>query len=378
MVEGHVDIGSTTLHLLGVDMFAERDFRNYLLQDMSELQVVGDRGDRQSAEVAGADSSEDALLRLLTEPGSVLLSTTTAAALALSAGDSMDVAVEGRSVEANIAALFGTEDDRGLGDLMIADIATAQQWLGQYGKLSRIDVRVVSRPGSEQAAQEIERLESVLPQGVQLLPAAGRTQSIGEMSDAFMTNLTAMSLLAMLIGVFLIYNSVSFAVLQRRSLIGVLRALGLTGAEVSRLILFEALLLGVVGATLGLGLGFWLGGKLLVLVSQSINDLYFVVNVTDVAVSPASLLKGLAAGLGATLVAAAVPAWEAASFPPRLALLRSSLEQQSGKLAPVAAIVGIAMVLLALMLLLVSGRGLVAGLVAVFMIILGLALCIPN
>ena len=377
VVEGHVDVGSTTLHLLGVDMFAERDFRNYLLQDMDELQVVGDRGDRPSAEIPGADSGEDALLRLLTEPGTVLLSTTTAAALALSAGDDMDVSVEGRSVEATVTALFGTDDDRGLGDLMIADIATAQQWLGQYGKLSRIDVRVASRPGSEQAAQEIERLESVLPQGVQLLPAAGRTQSIGEMSDAFMTNLTAMSLLAMLIGVFLIYNSVSFAVLQRRSLIGVLRALGLTGAEVFRLILFEALLLGVVGATLGLCLGFWLGGTLLVLVSQSINDLYFVVNVTDVAISPASLLKGFAAGLGATLVAAAVPAWEAASFPPRLALLRSSLEHQSGKLAPVAAIVGISMALLALVLLLASGRGLVAGLLAVFMIILGLALCIP-
>src|SRR5690606_36347501 len=97
-------------------------------------------------------------------------------------------------------------------------------------RLSRIDVRA---PGTG----AVERLEKALPAGVQLLPAAQRTRAVGDMSAAFMTNLTAMSLLALLVGVFLIYNSVSFAVLQRRRLLGILRALGLTRGQVLSLIL---------------------------------------------------------------------------------------------------------------------------------------------
>ena len=135
-------------------------------------------------------------------------------------------------------------------------------------------------------------------------------------------------------GIFLIYNSVAFAVLQRRELIGVLRALGLTRAEIFRLIVTEAAVLGIVGATLGVLLGSWLGQQLVVLVSRTISDHYFVVNVTDVSISTATLIKGMLAGLGATVVAAAAPAVEAASFQPRLALSRSVLEHRTGKLLP--------------------------------------------
>jgi len=197
------------------------------------------------------------------------------------------------------------------------------------------------------------------------------------MSAAFMTNLTAMSLLALLVGVFLIYNSVSFAVLQRRQLIGVLRALGITRRQIFALILTEGLVLGTIGAVLGVLGGTWLGQQLLVLVSRSINDLYFVVNVTDVSLSPLSAAKGLIAGLGATVISAIVPAMEAASYQPRLALMRSVLEHKSGRLLPALAIGGIGMGVLAITLIRVSGTSLTAGLTALFLMTLGLALCIP-
>src|SRR5690606_37777206 len=283
------------------------------------------------------------------------------------------VATRGRTFDAQLAASIGTDEDRDFDNLLITDIATAQLWLGQLGKLSRIDVRIAG----QDSEAGLERIRTMLPAEAMLLPVAARSESVGEMSDAFMTNLTAMSLLALLIGIFLIYNSVGFAVLQRRNLIGVLRALGLTRAQTFRLILAEALVLGMVGAALGLGLGFLLGEKLLVLVSQSINDLYFVVNVTEVTASPSSLAKGFLTGLGATLIAAAVPAIEAASYRPRLALSRSMLESRSGQLAPWVAVAGVTIVALGCVLQWLSGTGLVAGPVAVFLLILGLALCIP-
>ena len=105
--------------------------------------------------------------------------------------------------------------------------------------------------------------------------------------------------------------------------------------------------------------------------------LYFRVSVTDVAVSPWSIAKGLAAGLGATVIAAAVPAFEAASYRPRLALTRSVLEHRTGRLLPLIAMAGIVAVLLAIVLLMVSGSSLLAGLTALFLLLLGFAVCIP-
>ena len=106
------------------------------------------------------------------------------------------------------------------------------------------------------------------------------------MSNAFLTNLTAMSLLALLVGLFLVLNSMGFTVLQRRRVIGILRALGLTRRQTVFMILNEALVLGFVGAVLGTVLGIVLGGQLLNLVTRSINDHYFVVSVTNVTIAP--------------------------------------------------------------------------------------------
>ncbi|MEX2496584.1 MAG: FtsX-like permease family protein [Woeseia sp.] len=370
VVEGYADVDNVTLHLLGVDPFAERDFRNYILPGAA----VAAGGDASRAPEDEA-SAEDVLRRLLTQRGSVLLSRGTAASLRLSVGDPVTFLVGGRLKKGRLAGPLRASEQSGADNLVLTDISTAQQWLDMRGKLSRIDVRIPQR--GQASGSEADRLSGILAPGVMLMTAAGRSESVAEMSEAFMTNLTAMSLLALMIGVFLIYNSVSFAVLQRRGLLGVLRALGVTRGQVFRLILSEALVLGIVGASLGLVAGVWLGEHLLLLVSRSINDLYFVVNVTGVVLPPSSVLVGLVAGTGATVAAAAVPALEAASYTPRLSLARSVLEQRSGRLAPAIALAGIAAAIASLVLLLLSGTSLLAGLIAVFMLIMGLALCVP-
>ncbi len=354
VVEAYVYTGDTTLQLLGVDVFAERTFRTFTASGSKGL-------------------NRDTVRRLLTEPGSVLLDERTAAELELSPDEAFSVVANGREFEARLVGLIGEETDRRLDNLLIADIATAQEWLDQGNRLSRIDVRLSE--GADDGA--IAEIESELPQGSQLLDAEGRSQSVSGMIAAFMTNLTAMSLLALLVGVFLIYNSVSFAVLQRRGLFGVLRALGVTRGQTFRVILAEGLLLGIVGSVLGAAAGIALGQQLLLLVSRSINDLYFVLNVTDLTLNPASIAKGFAAGLGATLFAAAAPAWEAASSSPRLAMTRSVLERRAGKLLVPITTAGIAIAVLAYPLLEISEDDLVAGLGALFMVILGFALCVP-
>jgi putative ABC transport system permease protein len=158
------------------------------------------------------------------------------------------------------------------------------------------------------------------------------------MTAAFRINLTALSLLALAVGMFLIYNSMTFSVVQRRPLFGALRCLGVTRAEIAGLVLIEALAVGVLGSALGLGLGVLLGQGAVRLVMQTINDLYFVVTVRGVVIAPESLVKGALIGVAATVISAALPAWEAAAAPPRLALARSNLEDRARRAVPVTAL----------------------------------------
>lgn len=359
VVTGYVSAGGETMRLLGIDVFAEREFRDWTLPVT------------RPADRAGGDSPEALIRRFLTGAGALLLSTTDATRLGVRGGDELQLIADGRSYTATVAGVLPDSDGRYTG-LVVADIAVAQHWLGMTGRLSRIDVRI-DAPGMP--AQDA--LAALLPPGGTLLPTDDRTRTTVQMSNAFMTNLTAMSLLAMLVGVFLIYNSIAFAVVQRRDLIGILRALGVTRAQAFGLIAGEAAALGLLGSTAGLALGTWLGGHLLTLVARTVSDHYFLVNVTGIVLSAGSLAKAVAAGLGATLVAAAVPALEASSYAPRLALLRSGIESRAGRAAPLLAAAGAVLTALAGLALAVSGTSLVAALAALFALVLGVALCIP-
>jgi putative ABC transport system permease protein len=358
VVSGPVEIGDTLLDLLGVDVFAEQEIRKFT-------------SEATTPDSGGEVSPQNLFRAFLTEPGAATMSGRTAAKLGIQVGDSFTVVAAGIERSATLLGVFGGEQG-GLDNIVIADIGTAQEWLDQDGWLSRIDVRI-----SDGDTATLGRLEAALPDGVRVLTAAGRTQATAAMSKAFMTNLTAMSLLALLVGLFLIFNSVSFSVLQRRGLIAVLRALGITRRQVFAMILAEAALLGVIAATLGVLFGLWLGEQLLVLVSRSINDLYFRVSVTEVSADTFSIAKGLLAGVLAAFVAAAAPAADATTYEPRLAMLRSSLERRTGRALPYIALAGFVTMVVAVALLIFSGRNLVAGLAAVFLLILGFACSVP-
>ena len=358
VIEGAVTIDGTTLSVLGVDLFAEREIRTF----------TGDAA-TYNADESGTNSL---FAEFLVTPGAVTTSQRTAQQLGVSVGDTFELTVDGKKQQARLLATLPDDGTSSLDRLLVTDLATAQEWLGLAGWLSRIDVRIANGDQDGLAA-----LEATLPDGTQLLSAAGRTNSTAEMSRAFMTNLTAMSLLALLVGLFLIFNSVNFSVLQRRPLIGVLRALGLTRRQLLAMILVEAVVLGSVAAVFGVLLGVALGEQLLELVSRTINDLYFRVNVTNVSIETFSIIKGLVAGIGAALVAAAVPAIEATSYQPRLALTRSVLERGARRALPAVGLTGVAIMASAVLLILASGTNLVAGLAAVFLLILGFALCVP-
>lgn len=300
-------LGDRPFQLVGVDPFAEAPFRDYLW--------------------AAGQAPVAELTALLTRPGAVLLSAGTAARYSLESGDRLGLEVGGHRREAFVAGLLVPVDDpsrRVLDGLILADIATAQELTGRLGRLDRIDL--ILHGDAERLSAE---LGASLPGGTRIVAIDARAGAVEQMTAAFRLNLSALSLLALVVGVFLIYNAMTFSVVQRRPVFGTLRCLGVTRREVFALVVGEALVVGLLGAALGVGLGVILARGAVTAVTQTIRDLYFVLTVQDTAISPGSLLKGAALGVVATVVAAAPPAWEAASVPARAALSRSGLERRA-------------------------------------------------
>jgi putative ABC transport system permease protein len=197
------------------------------------------------------------------------------------------------------------------------------------------------------------------------------------MTRAFAINLTALSLLALVVGMFLIYNTMTFSVVQRRELIGILRALGVTRGEIFAVVLAEAALVGLAATALGVLLGIALAQTMLGFVARTINDLYVTLAIREVAVSPSGLARAVALGLGGTLLAALAPAVEATSTAPRAALHRSFLESRSRRAAPRLALAGLALLVLAGAALAPARAPLAVAYAALFAVLLGASLVTP-
>lgn len=348
---------SKPLRLLGVDPFAEQPFREYLGEVGAETQVD--------------------IPALLTQPRTVTLEKTAARQLGLKKGDQFTIRVGTRLITVTVAGTFEGRTalaQEGLEDLLIADIATAQELLNQIGRLSRIDLIL---PSNAAESSLLARLESLLPPGAEIIAASARGQSIAEMTRAFQFNLTALSLLALLVGSFIVYNTVTFLWLQRRRLIGLLRAIGVTRRQLFMLLLMESLGLGVLGTVAGTLLGIGLGEGLVGLVSRTINDLYFAVQVRDVPISLETLAKGVMLGLGTTLAATLVPAQGAASTPPGAALRRSPLETQARRWLNRAALVGGSLLIAGGILLLTPSKSIGLGFAGLTGLQAGCALLTP-
>ena len=351
------DYPGRIFHLLGVDAFAEVPFRPYLSS-------------------AGTTPDND-FLAFLTQPATGLIAARTARQLGLDIGDRLSVRVGTRHQAVTLVGLLDPPESRvasAVEHLLITDIATAQEILGLVGQLSRIDVLA---PEGKTGQKLLATIRQLLPAGVEILSSRGRSQAIEQMTRAFQLNLTALSLLALIVGAFLIYNTMTFSVVQRRSLLGLLRTQGVTRCEICLLVLGEAVCVGGVGTVAGIGLGILLSHGLVQLVTRTITDLYFVLTVRELALTPVVLGKGLLLGIGASLLAALRPAWEATATPPRVTLQRSSLETRARQTAPRTMLLGLLALAAGLGGLWLSGTNLWLSFGSLFGVLLGCVLMTP-
>jgi putative ABC transport system permease protein len=356
------DRGGRSLHLLGIDPFVDNDFRPYLSSS-----------DRHESR------ARDALSRaadLVGRSGTAVIAVSTARELGIEIGRDLAIEVSGQPRTLTIVGLLQPADPasaRALDGLLVTDIATAQETLGAVGRLTRIDLIVGDdAPGRALLA----RIGQALPAGTDLVTAGSQAGATARMILAFQWNLAALSLLALVVGMFLIYQTMTFSVVQRRPLIGSLRALGVTRGEIFALVMSEALVIGVVGTVLGVGFGFGMAQGLLRLVTRTINDLYFVLSVREVVLDPLTLAKSVLLGIGATALAALPPALEATAAPPRVVMSRASLESSARRRAHRAGWLGL-LVLAAGGIVLAVPAGIVVGFVGLLVLMVGCALVTP-
>ena len=283
-------------------------------------------------------------------------------------GSTLELESGGRKQVFNIVGTLGSHDTPSASSsrLLVTDIAWAQAYLSRNGFLDHIELKL--HPNFDRT-----ELENLLPPSARLIDVELYNSARADMTRAFRINLTALSLLALVIAMFLIYSAVSFQVVRRRSMFALLRAVGVTSRELAALVIAELAVIGLAGTTLGLLIGSMLANGLGSMVSQTINALYYSLVEPAHTASWHTIIKAILLGIGATLLASALPVIAASRTTVRGLFLRSREERQARIWSrwglPLAALLFCAGVLL----LLLSEHSLIVGFAGLFLLILSLA-----
>ncbi len=358
VIVGNIAINDEVYSLLGLDPFAELAFNR-----ASNSPFASATTSQQQAESNGSSLTD--LLRT----DALLISEKSARDKQLSVGQMITLDVAGQKHSAYLAATYQSDNPVAATGLLLGDIAFVQKLLQRGDKISRIDLILDDE-------QELA-LQEYLPQTLQLKQAGSRTDTMRAMTRGFHINLTAMSLLALLVGIFLIHNTMTFAVVQRRELFAIMRITGITSRTLMKNILIEAVAISSIASMIGIALGYFLSSALVKLTTRTINDLYFVLHVQEVWFSPWLIALGLALGIGSSVIAASIAAIDAASTNPVQARQRSLIEERSQRLLPLLAMIGVVIMAAGALLSVLPLRSLVAGFIAMMLIILGFGLLIP-
>src|SRR5437660_1367375 len=298
------------LPILGVDLLAESSFRDYRVVESSH-------------DTSGSESDWERYL----EPDTIFVGRRLAQRHGLTLGSALEVNVGGRLRRLVVRGILeGDGPARStFEELAVMDIAAAQLLFDRLGRLDRIDlVTDPARPVEEVRRAVLARL----PPELTVKRPQQRNAQIERMTRAFRLNVSILSVVALLVGLFLVYNTVSFAVLRRRREIGILRSLGLSSAGIARLLLAEVVLVGIVGGVVGIGFGVALSNGVLQTLAATVSNLYYqsLVPPRLAWVSSDVLVQGLLIGLVVAVVGSLGPIREAVSVEPTQALAPGGYE----------------------------------------------------
>jgi putative ABC transport system permease protein len=299
----------TQLAVMGVDTVSDSKVRDY--------------------DVTAEDVKIDDEISFLNDPNGVIVTKAYAKRVGIKVDDKLnlqtlsgpkDFTVRGTVEPRGAAKVFG-------GDLLLMDVYAAQVSFGRGKRFDTIDV--VPEEGTNVAALAV-KIKEALHGTASVERPQRRSQEAEQILAGFTLALKFASLVALFVGGFIVYNALAIAVAQRRREIGTLRALGSTRTEILVLFTSEGVLMGGLGAVLGLLLGWLMARSALTFVGTTVSSLYQHVEAEKLVVTPGEMLIGAAGGIAAAFVAALFPARRAAQIEPATAMRKSNDASDAG------------------------------------------------
>lgn len=300
-----------SLLVLGVDLTGDRSLRDYQLE-------------------SGEEAVIDDPLVFLAQPDSIILSRQFADNNGLDIGSQLPLGTvlgEKRFVVRGIMKADGLASAFG-GNLAVMDIYAAQKMFGRGRTFDRIDLAIRTGQTIGGVTGELERL---LGPGFQVDPPAERGQQFEAMIASFSLMMGASSLFALVIGMFIIYNAFAISVTERRSEIGILRAIGATRAQIRWLFLSESAVIGLLSSAVGLLAGLAIARGIAASIGSLVSDTFGVPGEAgEVLMSPWLLTGAVGIGLVTSLIGALIPAHEASRVEPVHALQKGKSQTFTG------------------------------------------------
>jgi putative ABC transport system permease protein len=339
--------GSADLEILGPRAgFDEREYpRMARLPEIAVASPVVEVdariiGRRESLRVLGLDAFRAALVQpdlVATDaadsldtlrPDAIFLSPAAADWLGVKTGDNLRLQVALGEATFRVAGIV----HGGRGRVAFADIAGVQAAFERLGRLSRIDLRV--RPGVDVGALRA-RLAAELPPGVQIERPAANVARSASLSRSYRVNLNVLALVALFTGGLLVFSTQALAIVRRRAQLALLRTLGVTRRALVAMLIGEGLLVGALGAALGLVAGYGLAQAIVHVTGFDLGAGHFRGVRPSLLVDPAAAAVFFALGIAVALAGSFFPALDAARAAPAAALKSGDEQRAFERLTPI-------------------------------------------
>jgi putative ABC transport system permease protein len=377
-VEGMVEPSQLPIRLLAVDLLSDLHFREYRYATLSGAPPPSAASGATTESTAGGGGAPPSVSQFLAlfDDDAVVVPAPFAREHNLQLGSPLKLNILGHRKTMRVRGILEARGPATAfnGAIAICDIATAQKAFGRLGRLTRIDLMV------PEASEEriIATVQKTLPAGARIERPSRRNERVEKMLRAFRINLFALAGVALLVGMFLVYNTVLISILRRRKDVGSLKTLGTSGRQIFAAFASEGLVFGLVGSIAGIALGHVLAQTILSMVGRTINALYITTRPQSVALTPGVIAAGLAVGTLLSLISALQPSLEAARVPPGM-LIRPGLQQRITRRRPLVIAAIVLFILSVAASRIPPWRGIaLGGYLAVLLVVAGFSLLAPS
>lgn len=354
--ENEALLSRPTFQLLGLDLPA-----------LVNLGSQEDNGKGWFGSASSTNDSEKGFSPVLRNQFSVFISEALAKRDQLKIGSPLPLIINEHPVELRVVGIIPNDPKQPAApaNLLIMDLPALQQLTDKTGRLDRVELVLEASPQrAERWAAMKKKLEAANPPNAPrwlVSSPADRRESASTMTQAFRLNLTLLSMLALLVGLYLVFQGLDGAVVRRRNEIAVLRSLGVTSRQIQTAWLVEAAAIGLVGGLLGLGLG-WLGAQVAVkMVGKTVNALYYANSVDSAAFNFGEAAVALILAVIASTLAGWRPAQVAANTPPAQVASRAGTTNYPGEKLLSDASLGLVLIVLGIILTALPPVRLVGG-----------------